>query len=61
MPTEHLVPTPVPGNLKFVEISAGSFHTCARTFDGIIYCWGANAGAIGDGTLSARREPTRVR
>lgn len=61
LPTEHLVPTPVSGNLKFVEISAGLFHTCARTADGNIYCWGEAAGAIGDGTLSPRRVPTRVR
>ncbi|HEX6588064.1 MAG TPA: hypothetical protein VF039_03495 [Longimicrobiales bacterium] len=33
---------------RFIEIAAGDFHTCARTADGAVYCWGSNeSGALG--------------
>lgn len=31
----------------FVEITAGEYHTCARQFDGDIYCWGREGGPAG--------------
>lgn len=37
------------------EIAAGAAHTCARTFDGSLYCWGlANSGQLGVLPLSYR-------
>lgn len=45
--------------LRFVDISAGTQHTCGRSSDGIVQCWGDNArGEIGDGTLSAATQPS---
>jgi len=52
-------PVMVPGLTGVTQISTGSTisnvavngHTCARTSDGKLYCWGRNAnGQIGDGT-----------
>jgi alpha-tubulin suppressor-like RCC1 family protein len=34
----------------FVEITAGDYHTCARKYNGNVYCWGRNDwGQIGNG------------
>jgi alpha-tubulin suppressor-like RCC1 family protein len=50
-----------PGDLVFSSVSAGAYHTCALTVDGIAYCWGENrTGALGDGTLIGRLVPTPV-
>ena len=35
-------PFPLPAGDTFVEITAGDYHTCARRFDGNVYCWGLN-------------------
>jgi len=57
---EH-VPASVAGLTGVVELVAGSAHTCARSADGAIACWGANdAGQLGDGTHDARTTPKVV-
>jgi len=63
--TADLLKTPVPVvgadgiALRFVDISAGTQHTCGRSSDGIVQCWGDNSrGEIGDGTLSAATQPS---
>ena len=44
-----------------VAITAGSSHTCARSADGALQCWGWNAdGRLGDGTFSGRDGPVDV-
>lgn len=38
-----------------IEVSVGSFHTCVRTTENRVKCWGDNSsGALGDGTLLPR-------
>lgn len=46
------VPTPTRVNLdKVVEVALGPLHTCARTEDSKVYCWGSNDdGELGTGT-----------
>ncbi len=40
------------------EIAVGDYHSCARSFAGLVQCWGANGfGALGDGTAIARIAP----
>jgi alpha-tubulin suppressor-like RCC1 family protein len=44
-----------------VELASGSEHTCARTRDDAVWCWGANgSGQLGDGTLNDQSEPVAV-
>ena len=44
-----------------VEISAGTFHSCARLRDGTVRCWGQNDnGQLGDGTTTQRTTPVAV-
>ncbi len=36
---------------RVIEISSGANHTCARTGEGQVYCWGSNEfGQLGTGT-----------
>jgi alpha-tubulin suppressor-like RCC1 family protein len=53
-----LEPTPVAGGLVFSAISAGTYHTCGLTLDGLAYCWGfAEEGILGIGTLPSHTPP----
>jgi alpha-tubulin suppressor-like RCC1 family protein len=56
-----LVPVVAGSGIQFRTIAAGADFTCARAFDGALYCWGANhLGQLGNGTLSASLTPTLV-
>ncbi|MGB1461289.1 MAG: S8 family serine peptidase [Candidatus Thalassarchaeaceae archaeon] len=47
--------------IEVLEISSGSFHTCAITSDRSVMCWGENwNGQLGDGSNSDRNTPVQV-
>ena len=56
------VPGPdLAGLTGVAQVSAGSYHTCARLEDGRLRCWGRNTlGQLGDGTMEGRTTPTVV-
>jgi alpha-tubulin suppressor-like RCC1 family protein len=59
--TSELPQAGVKGVTSLRDVCIGSSHSCARTAQGAVYCWGANpAGQIGDGTRERRPAPTRV-
>lgn len=54
-------PTPVAGDVAFVDIALGAEHACALSDAGEAYCWGENGdGRLGTGTADARTTPARV-
>ena len=52
-------PARVAGDLRFRQISAGEYHTCAVTTGNRAYCWGS-ATTVGDGTEAERATPVAV-
>ena len=49
------------GALTFVQVSAGSEHTCAISTDGQAFCWGRNTfGQLGDGTTTNSARPVPI-
>jgi alpha-tubulin suppressor-like RCC1 family protein len=52
---------PLAPNGSFIQISAGTHHTCAVRSDRSLWCWGNNEfGQLGDGTTSASLVPEQV-
>lgn len=60
--TARFTPWPVLGLQSGVAaMTAGSYHTCALTTGGGVWCWGDNSfGQVGDGTTTRRSAPTTV-
>ena len=60
--TTSELPQPSLTSLPHVkDVCFGSSHACARTADGSVHCWGANAaGQLGDGTRERSLVPKRV-
>ena len=50
------VPTPVETSLRFVQLGAGPFHTCARTSGGQIWCWGDSNYGLGDSAVTGESD-----
>ena len=61
-----LTPQPAPtavslSGVSFADVAVGGFTACARSVDGVAYCWGRNSFAtVGDGTTIDRAVPTPV-
>ncbi len=54
-------PAVVSGGLRFVSLSAGWYHSCGISGDGVAYCWGQNTnGQLGNGTRNDSRTPVAV-
>lgn len=54
-------PEPPAGALRYTQITAGYYHTCALSVERRAYCWGGNgSGALGDGTREDRARPAAV-
>jgi alpha-tubulin suppressor-like RCC1 family protein len=50
--TQSLVPVPVAGGHRFVDLSVGLGTTCGVATDGVTYCWGSNTfGVLGNGVF----------
>ena len=55
------VATRVENLTEVVDVSVGDRNTCVLHLDGGVSCWGDNeAGEVGDGTTTPRRQPQRV-
>lgn len=56
-----LSPDFVEGELVFLRLTAGLYHTCGHDLDGTIFCWGRNsANQVTSGSQEARSSPTSV-
>ena len=54
-------PVPVQGGPEFTVLTAGVYHTCGLTAEGVAYCWGGNAsGQLGSFHANASAVPIRV-
>lgn len=54
-------PLAVDGGITFVQLGLDQRHSCARSTDGSIYCWGfGEGGQLGDGLRASSRMPVRV-
>jgi len=60
--TNSTTPVPVSGiGSSVTGIAAGSFHTCALTSGGVVFCWGDNTfGELGSGSGSSSLIPVQV-
>ena len=54
-------PLAVDGGITFVQLGLDQRHSCARSTDGSIYCWGfGEGGQLGDGLRASSQMPVRV-
>jgi alpha-tubulin suppressor-like RCC1 family protein len=63
-PGNGIQPNPVQvlGGHRFVELDVEATHSCGRTREGTLWCWGSNVyGGLGDGSTVHRSTPVQVR
>jgi alpha-tubulin suppressor-like RCC1 family protein len=61
-PDKMQPPREVQGLAGAVDVETEGLHSCARTANGDVYCWGMNSsGELGDGSTDGRAAPVRVR
>jgi len=49
------------GSLTFDQVAAGALHSCARTTQNAVWCWGYNAsGQVGNNTTAQQTTPVQV-
>jgi alpha-tubulin suppressor-like RCC1 family protein len=54
-------PVAVVGGLRFLQVSAGLWHTCGITTEHVMYCWGQNKeGQAGNGYVDNIGTPTQM-
>lgn len=54
-------PTPVSGSHRFLQVSAGTLHTCGITTDAAAYCWGfGGLGQLGNDLPLSQPTPVLV-
>jgi hypothetical protein len=57
----NAVPTRLPGNIGWLQVTAGGQHNCAIAIDHTAYCWGADtSGQLGDNGTTQRFPPAPV-
>lgn len=57
----RLTPVAVSGLSGVTGVAAGTYHSLAVRFDGVVWAWGSNlSGQLGDGTLTQRPTPVYV-
>jgi alpha-tubulin suppressor-like RCC1 family protein len=48
------------GNQRYTQITVGGYHSCARTVDGDVWCWGDNAWNQIDDAVTDAVPPRRI-
>jgi alpha-tubulin suppressor-like RCC1 family protein len=58
---DRLTPTPVNGDREYLQLAAGSAHTCGISDEGRAFCWGeGQGGRLGTGNEDDRTSPQAV-
>jgi alpha-tubulin suppressor-like RCC1 family protein len=59
--TSQPTPVQVATTMKFLQISAGSLHTCAISTDHFVYCWGFGGfGQLGGNSTGTHSDPEKT-
>lgn len=59
-PEPQASPKTIDPGVNYSKISVGYYATCGITVQGVLKCWGYNAGQVGDGTVTTRTSPVVI-